>query len=106
MQPAIASSFLGELPPELLDAERPEDFLRVRQQAFTGNAAPSSAIADRQNGKSARYRRGMKVEHPLFGIGIVAEVEGKGNDTRLRVRFETAGDKLLMARFAPLRVLG
>ncbi|MCX8051132.1 MAG: UvrD-helicase domain-containing protein [Chlorobi bacterium] len=106
MQPAIASSFLGELPPELLDAERPEDFLRVRQQAFTGNVAPSSAIADRQNGKSARYRRGMKVEHPLFGIGIVAEVEGKGNDTRLRVRFETAGDKLLMARFAPLRVLG
>ncbi len=103
MQPTIPSNFLAELPPELLDADRPEDF--SRQPLDRLRAGIPAAPTPTANGTSARYCRGMRVLHPTFGEGIIEGIEGRGADTKLQVHFHTAGKKLLMVRFAPLQVL-
>ncbi|MDW8012177.1 MAG: UvrD-helicase domain-containing protein [Bacteroidota bacterium] len=50
-------------------------------------------------------RPGARVHHPTFGIGTVESLEGDGDDRRALVRFATNGRKLLLLRYARLRVL-
>lgn len=48
-------------------------------------------------------RVGSRVIHDTFGKGRVVAVDGKGDNARAVVDFETAGRKLLMLKFANLR---
>jgi DNA helicase-2/ATP-dependent DNA helicase PcrA len=48
------------------------------------------------------YRRGSKVAHPEYGLGIVLTVEGSGDAEKLVVYFDRAGRKKFVARFANL----
>jgi DNA helicase II / ATP-dependent DNA helicase PcrA len=48
---------------------------------------------------------GSRVYHPTFGEGKVEGIVGKGDKTKLTVRFEGAGRKQLMLKFANLRLL-
>jgi len=48
---------------------------------------------------------GSNVFHPTFGGGRVESIIGKGDKTKLTVRFEKAGRKQLMLKFANLRLL-
>ncbi len=52
-----------------------------------------------------RYPAGTRVEHPTFGQGTVLEVRDMGGDYLYRVRFDTVGEKKLMATFAHLKKL-
>ena len=44
----------------------------------------------------------MRVRHPTFGFGTVTEVEPLVGDVKLTVRFEGAGYKKLLGRYAKL----
>lgn len=48
------------------------------------------------------YNVGDKVEHKVFGIGIILSIQPIRNDNVLEVAFEHAGKKKLMANFAKL----
>lgn len=48
---------------------------------------------------------GSRVVHPTFGEGKVEAIAGAGDKTKLSVRFEKAGRKQLMLKFANLRLL-
>ena len=48
------------------------------------------------------YRRGSKVLHPDYGVGVVLTVEGSGDAEKLVVYFDRAGRKKFVARFANL----
>ncbi|MEP7219365.1 MAG: UvrD-helicase domain-containing protein [Bacteroidota bacterium] len=48
---------------------------------------------------------GSNVFHAVFGRGKVEAMVGKGDKTKLTVRFETAGRKQLMLKFANLRIV-
>ena len=50
-------------------------------------------------------RTGAAVLHERFGRGIVENIEGTGLDAKATVRFENAGTKVLMLRFARLTVV-
>ena len=50
-------------------------------------------------------RKGLHVLHERFGRGEVLGVEGSGIDAKATVRFDNAGTKVLMLRFAKLTVL-
>ena len=52
-----------------------------------------------------KYMVGVKVKHPDFGIGIIKNVEGSGNDAKLKIMFEVNGLKNLMARKAQLTIV-
>ena len=48
------------------------------------------------------YRRGSKVRHPEYGIGVVLTIEGSGDAEKVVVYFDSAGRKKFVARFANL----
>ena len=48
---------------------------------------------------------GSSVLHERFGKGVVQAIEGTGLDAKATVRFENAGTKVLMLRFAKLTVI-
>jgi DNA helicase-2/ATP-dependent DNA helicase PcrA len=53
----------------------------------------------------AGFRPGVRVRHPLFGVGTVLRSEGAGEDLKLTVSFAGVGAKRLLARFAGLTLL-
>ena len=48
---------------------------------------------------------GTTVLHDRFGRGVIEAIEGSGIDAKARVRFENAGTKVLMLRFAKLTIV-
>ena len=48
------------------------------------------------------YRPGERVAHREFGPGTIKAVSGTGRDLKVTVRFDRAGEKRLVARFARL----
>ena len=49
---------------------------------------------------------GTRVEHPVFGAGTILTPSGAGKSTKIRIRFDRAGLKTIMLRYAQLRLLG
>ncbi|HPK72590.1 MAG TPA: 3'-5' exonuclease, partial [Vicinamibacterales bacterium] len=45
---------------------------------------------------------GMRVRHPRFGLGTVLAIEDHADDVKLTVRFDTAGVKRLVGKYARL----
>jgi DNA helicase-2/ATP-dependent DNA helicase PcrA len=46
----------------------------------------------------------LRVRHPVFGMGKVAEVIGSGPGQKLRIQFDRAGLKTVMLRYANLEL--
>jgi len=51
-----------------------------------------------------RFFRGMRIKHPVFGVGVVEKVEGKDGDERLTIRFGGILKKIA-AKYVSLAVL-
>jgi DNA helicase-2/ATP-dependent DNA helicase PcrA len=47
---------------------------------------------------------GATVVHPMFGPGRVLETTGSGDKLKLEIRFNNAGTKSVIAKFAKLKV--
>lgn len=56
-------------------------------------------------GDSPSYKAGMKVTHKVFGAGKVVSVQGTGDEARVKVFFNRAGEKTLVVKFANLTVM-
>lgn len=62
------------------------------------------AYEDEDQSVPAGLRPGVRVRHPRFGLGTVLSVEPLDSDVKLIVRFNSVGQKTLMARYAKLEV--
>jgi hypothetical protein len=49
---------------------------------------------------------GMIVQHDRFGVGEVQTTEGVGENAKATIRFQNAGVKTLLLKFAKLKVIG
>jgi DNA helicase-2/ATP-dependent DNA helicase PcrA len=117
-----ASQFVGEIPEELIHwkregAAKPAwsssgsisgprfsgSYWGAGGGGFTGGgAAPSKAIGRVQPQKEVvSVAVGDHVNHASFGNGTVLSVEGAGDKTVAKVRFDV-GEKRLLLRYAPL----
>ncbi len=74
---------------------------RSRREAAR-EEAPAYRYEDEDQSTPSGLRQGTRVRHAQFGVGTVIGVEPAGDDTKVTVRFATAGTKKLMARFARL----
>ena len=63
----------------------------------SANSLPPQSVGDLSIGSS--------VLHERFGRGVVQAVEGTGIDAKATIQFENVGTKVLMLRFAKLKVL-
>nr|WP_026533076.1 DNA helicase PcrA [Arthrobacter sp. H41] len=114
-----ASQFVGEVPEELIVWKR-EGAAKsawttggsISGPRFSGSywgaggggasSAPAKAIGRVQPQKEVvSVGVGDRVNHASFGSGTVLAVEGSGDKTVAKVRFD-AGDKRLLLRYAPL----
>lgn len=49
--------------------------------------------------------KGQSIEHERFGLGEVISVEGVGDNAKAKIKFQHAGEKQLLLRFARFKVL-
>ncbi len=126
------SPFLAELPGELVDWEeeplsgwgswggrgRSRDAAGVAgrgevSRGMAGGAAAwdtiavddppeGTALPEEMSDLAPDYRPGERVRHREFGGGRIVSVSGAGRDLKVTVRFDRAGEKRLVARFAKL----
>lgn len=86
-----------ERPKEQLIAPTLPRHLKKVSAAAGSASAPSAAVT----GVSA----GQTIVHERFGVGTVLKVEGTGENAKATIRFENAGEKQLLLRFARFKVV-
>jgi len=64
-----------------------------------------SRFAQSADNEALPFKLGQHVLHPKFGEGVVTELEGHGDTTRVRVNFVDVGTKLLMLPPAKLEAI-
>ena len=125
------SRFLMEIPLELMRREdhnrssilksevstsnagfRKETFSRSQKGANLQPASRRKSGVTKKSGlvkvaaQGSPFPPGSRVEHAVFGPGVVAGVKGSGDETKLDIIFRDRGRKLLLLKFASLKQLG
>ena len=100
------SRFLSEIPASLVVGSSPDAFEPPPSLAERGasRTLDYSLAQDEASGAGAGGR-GAHVRHPIFGEGVVLESQGSGPGRKLRIRFDRAGVKTVILRFANLDFL-
>jgi DNA helicase-2/ATP-dependent DNA helicase PcrA len=109
----MASSFLRELPENLLHWLTPRIAQRNAFSAFaypaSSTSVPSRSPAPEgevgEHSRNPTWRIGQAVFHSKFGEGMIVNLEGSGADARVQVNFRKAGVKWLALEYAKLTAL-
>jgi len=99
----------GHRKAQLFGSSAPRHLTRVSSTAGTssGNAsAASSASASSAQVGGVSLCVGHQIEHERFGRGEVIRLEGTGDNCKATVRFQHAGEKQLLLKFARFKVVG
>ena len=100
------SRFLAEIPAALVERLGLSDIeSRDSHPAYDYSYDQSRGSRTGSGGEAGAVARGMRVRHPIFGPGTVLEVSGAGLDQALRIRFDRAGVKKIIVRYASLEPL-
>jgi DNA helicase-2/ATP-dependent DNA helicase PcrA len=91
----IESRFIDEIPDKLLKR------LNVAKQQ-AAYAAPQVQVKVNSTQSVGGFKIGQQVSHAKFGLGVIVQAEGRGNDARLQVNFRDAGIKWLALEYAKL----
>jgi DNA helicase II / ATP-dependent DNA helicase PcrA len=91
------SRFMREIPGELINEVRPR--VAVSRPAFAPSPARFRQTAEPLPGG---IKLGGSVSHPMFGAGVVTDLEGDGAHARVQVNFEEAGSKWLVLAYSKL----
>ena len=80
------------------ESEPAEEPVWARPEGRGGRVAtPAPGVPD--------FRPGVRVRHPLFGVGTVLRRDGDGEELKLTVSFAGVGAKKLVARYAGLELV-
>jgi len=90
------SKFVGELPSNLLEEIRPR--MNVSMPVYQTTSSPRF-----QEENDTGIQVGQMVMHGKFGVGVVLDQEGRGQQARVQVNFEDAGNKWLVVAYANLQ---
>ena len=103
----VPSRFLDEIPAEVVERIAARGTRGAARDRRAGRAGPGResydySYAQPEPDASTPFGRGARVRHPHFGIGVVLSVAGAGPSQKLKIRFERAGVKTLLLKFASL----
>ena len=99
----IPSRFLKEIPESVVESLGGAAPPRGPAKA-TGDTQYDYSYAQSEPGEGAEIQPGLRVRHPHFGPGVVLSVAGRGPSQKLKIRFQRAGVKTLMVRYANLEL--
>jgi len=97
----IASRFIDEIPRDLIQWLSPA---RKRYGSIDVDEAEWGSIrsAPQATAPAPAWRVGQNVRHAKFGVGVIVDAEGRGNDARVQVNFRESGLKWLALEYAKL----
>ena len=78
------------------------------QAGFAFRTAESflKSVGQKKEVDISSYESGQRVYHKKFGEGTISKVEKEGEDLKVDICFDKAGNKRLMAKFAGLEIIG
>lgn len=115
-----ASRFLSEIDTEYLNFPKKRRPVRTEREAepqLPTNFKPITTVRTSKrkpmNNASASFEgddlsdltEGSRVEHLKFGKGRVLRLEGAGNEKKATVNFDSKGQKVLLLKYAKLKIL-
>ena len=97
----VPSRFVDEIPRDLMLWLSPQ---RQRARAFDIDEAEWGQVrsAPQATPPAPTWRIGQSVKHAKFGLGVIIDAEGRGNDARVQVNFRDVGVKWLALEYAKL----
>ena len=103
---AVPSRFLREIPAEVVNEVRSRRRGRKAAEAASGreDSHLDYSYAQEDASGATLIGEGLRVRHPVFGVGTVLSVSGSGLDQKLRIQFERAGVKTIVVRYANLEL--
>jgi len=102
----MPSKFLREIPPHLLNTLSQITTIYPEKRSVSvweNNKTASTTKIKIADATDSQWKIGQKVSHPKFGTGIILEINGKGDNAKIKIKFEQWGIKLLVAMYANLR---
>lgn len=92
----------GEMPAEVHRFVKPAQARNLRKLIPSQESSSVSSADEISSGVS----EGQTIEHERFGFGTIVKVEGAGDNCKATVRFDNAGVKQLLLKFARFKVIG
>lgn len=71
----------------------------------SGSVPPRAADADFEPTPIMQLKAGQRVEHNRFGLGRITEIAGGPSDLKARIVFDDYGEKILILKYAKIRVV-
>ena len=72
---------------------------------FTARPAAPARDVDFEPVSPSDLKAGMHIEHNRFGFGDILEISGDVSDLKARIRFDGYGEKVLLLRYAKIRIV-
>ena len=98
----------GEMPHEPVRFVKPVPPRNLKRIVPVARPSSVSSGSNIPQGGAATHgvSVGCMIEHERFGIGEVVRLEGSGDNCKATVRFENAGEKQLLLKFARFKIIG
>lgn len=96
----------GEMPQEPVRFVKPVPPRNLKRIVPVSQNPAVSRSAETGKADTHGVEVGRLIEHERFGRGEVVWLEGSGDNCKATVRFENAGDKQLLLKFARFKIIG
>lgn len=96
----------GEIPQEPVRFVKPVPPRNLKRIVPASSASSISHGVSSGKADTHGVEVGRLIEHERFGRGEVVRLEGSGDNCKATVRFENAGDKQLLLKFARFKIIG
>lgn len=96
----------GEMPQEPVRFVKPVPPRNLKRIIPVSQNPAVSRSAEPGKADTHGVEVGRLIEHERFGRGEVVRLEGSGDNCKATVRFENAGDKQLLLKFARFKIIG
>ncbi len=102
------SRFLREVPEELMEVQQAptsgRHSRRERRPRTRDGGRLDRSYSQETYDEGDGIQRGMRVRHSIFGLGTIDAVIGEGLNQKLKIKFDRAGFKTVMVRYANLEL--
>lgn len=74
----------------------------IPKPTYNKNLTKLSAISNKTSSQPvlSEVTIGSRIEHERFGKGVIIAITGDAADTRITVKFDNAGERVLLLKFA------